>query len=132
MSRILTLGAGYFLHVFIAGFVLGVIRTLWLDPIMGPRVAELFEAPLMLAVIWAASSTRVLRHPKTTPAQWLAVGLTALALLLVTEFTAVLWLRQQTIAQYLAGRDPVGGAVYIVLLLVFAAMPFFWARRAPP
>jgi hypothetical protein len=36
--------------VFGAGFVLGTIRVLWLVPAVGPRTAEFFEMPIMLAV----------------------------------------------------------------------------------
>jgi hypothetical protein len=39
-----------FALVFGAGFVLGTIRVLWLVPAVGPRTAELFEMPIMLAV----------------------------------------------------------------------------------
>jgi hypothetical protein len=37
--------------VFGAGFVLGTIRTLWLVPRVGTRIAELLESPIMLVVI---------------------------------------------------------------------------------
>lgn len=63
-----------------------------------------------------------------TPFARLGIGLVALALLLVAEFP-VLWLRGLTISQYFAGRDPVAGTVYIVMLLVFATMPLLVARR---
>jgi len=66
------------------------------------------------------------------PPQWrrrLAVGLLALVLMLIVEFTIVLWLRGMTIQDYLAGRDPVSGAVYAALLLLFAVSPALVARR---
>jgi hypothetical protein len=40
----------YFVLVFGAGFVLGTIRTLWVVPLFGTRMAELMEMSLMLAV----------------------------------------------------------------------------------
>ena len=43
--------ASYFLLVFLAGFGLGVVRTLWVVPALGERWAELIEIPLMLGVI---------------------------------------------------------------------------------
>jgi len=46
-----------------------------------------------------------------------------LGLLLVAEFTLVLWLRGMSIREYLASRDPVAGTVYYVMLGVFAIVP---------
>lgn len=47
-----TLKAGvlYFGIVFGVGFVLGPIRIRWIAPRFGTRIAELMEAPIMLAV----------------------------------------------------------------------------------
>ena len=58
----------------------------------------------------------------------LGVGLVALGLLLVAEFTVVLWLRGLAIGEYLASRDPVSGTVYVMMLGVFAVMPLLVAR----
>jgi hypothetical protein len=41
-------GALYFAVVFAAGFALGAIRTRWVAPRAGTRMAELMEAPIML------------------------------------------------------------------------------------
>src|SRR3990172_11480754 len=88
------------------------------------------EAPIMLvatilAARWVARRGTV---PPTTSAR-LGVGFVALSILLVAEFTVVLWLRGLTIDQYFASRDPVAGTVYIVMLGVFAIMPLLVARR---
>jgi len=50
VMQILKAGALYFVFVFGAGFVLGTIRTLWVVPHVGTRMAELVEAPLMIVV----------------------------------------------------------------------------------
>ena len=63
-----------------------------------------------------------------TPSARLGIGLVALALLLAAEYF-MLWLRGLTISQYFAGRDPVAGTVYIVMLLVFAVMPMLADRN---
>ena len=124
IQKILKAGALYFALVFSAGFVLGIIRTLWIVPHLGTRKAELMEAPIMFAITVLAARwvVRRLAIRASFPAR-LAVGLIALGLLLLTEFTAVLWIRGLTIAEYLAGRDPVAGTVYVVLLAAFALMP---------
>ena len=126
-----TLKAGvlYFALVFGAGFVLGPIRILWLVPRFGTRTAELMETPLMLAVVIVAARWVVRRvAAPSTSSKRLGVGILALGLLLVAEFTLVLWLRSMTFREYLASRDPISGAVYIVMLGLFAIMPLLVAR----
>jgi hypothetical protein len=88
------------------------------------------ETPIMfvitvLAARWVAR--RLLLSP--TLATRLGVGFVALGFMLITEFTFVLWLRGLTIGEYLARRDLVAGTVYILMLVVFAVMPLFVARR---
>lgn len=128
--RILKAGALYFALVFRAGFVLGTIRTLWIVPRFGPRMAELMESPIMFVVTIAAArwEVRRLAVPSATSGR-LGVGCIALGLLLVAESTFVLWLRGLSIREYLATRDPVSATVYYVMLLVFAIMPLLVARR---
>jgi len=123
-------GALYFALVFGAGFVLGTVRVLWIVPSFGTRAAELMEAPIMLLVIILAARWVVRRLSlPVMPEIRLGAGFIALGLLLAAEFTVVLAIRHLTIAQYLAGRDPVAGTVYIVMLLVFALMPLLTARK---
>jgi hypothetical protein len=110
--------------------VLGPIRILWVVPHFGTRMAELMEMPIMFVVIIVAARwiVRRLAVPSKLFSR-LRMGCMALSLLLVAEFTLVLWLRGLSISDYLAGRDPVSGTVYYVLLGVFAIMPLFVARR---
>jgi hypothetical protein len=128
--QILKASVLYFALVFGAGFVLGPIRILWLVPRFGTRVAELMEAPVMFVVIILAARlvVRRLAMPPTT-LQRLGIGLIALGLLLIAEFSLVLWLRGMTIAEYLANRDPVSWAVYYLMLVVFALIPLLVTRR---
>ena len=121
--RILKGGSLYFAFVFGAGFALGIVRVLWALPRFGERIAELMEAPIMLAVIFVAARWTVRRFAPLTTAERLGIGIVALGLLLCAEFTVVLALRGLTIAEYVAGRDPVSGTVYVALLEAFALMP---------
>ena len=128
--KILKAGGLYFALVFGAGFVLGPIRILWAVPRFGERMAELMETPIMFAVTLLAARWIVRRLAvPSTPSSRLGMGCFALGLLLVAEFTLVLWLRGLSISDYLANRDPVSGTVYYVMLGVFAAMPLLVARR---
>lgn len=118
-------GALYYLVVFAVGFVLGVVRTTWLVPVMGERWAELAEIPLMLFAIVLAAQWVVRRFDLRDRSVGLRLGVGALALvlLLATELTVVLRLRGLSLSGYLRARDPVSGIAYAVSLLLFAAMP---------
>ncbi len=122
-------GALYFMLVFSAGFVLGTIRTLWVAPKLGVRTAELIEEPLMfgLSILAARWVVRRLRFPPDWMKR-LAFGCVALALMLLVEFTFVLWIRGITIREYFATRDPISGSVYFLTLGAFAVIPVFVER----
>jgi len=128
--RTLKAGAAYFLVVFGAGFVLGPIRILWVVPQLGMRTAELLEVPIMLIVIFLAARWLVRRFsvPLAVSARF-GMGFVALALLLVTELTLVLWLRGMSIREYVVTRDPISGTAYLIALGIFAVMPLFVARK---
>jgi hypothetical protein len=122
-------GAVYFAGVFGAGVVLGAVRVPLLVPRLGARMAELIEMPLMFCAIVFCARWIVRRFAlPPTPAARLGVGVLALALLLLAEFTLVLWLQGATLDGYLASRDPVSGSVYAAMLIVFAAMPLCVGR----
>ena len=125
---ILKAAAVYFVLVFGTGFVLGPIRILLLVPRFGVRGAELMEFPVMLVVIVLAA--RWLVRKFQLGAHALLVGFLALGLMIAFEFTLVLWLRGLTLSENFRERDPIAGVVYYLMLLVFAAMPFFMAHRA--
>ena len=129
--QILKAGMLYFVFVFGAGFLLGPIRILWVVPRLGTRVAELLEAPIMFVIIIVAARwiVRRLAVPSKASSR-LSMGGIALSLLLIAEFTLVLWLRGLSIREYLAGRDAVAGTVYYVMLGAFAIMPLLVARRS--
>ncbi|KTG17635.1 MULTISPECIES: hypothetical protein [unclassified Guyparkeria] len=129
--RIFKAGTAYFLWVFATGFVLGVVRELWLAPQLGARAAELAEMPVMLLVVVLAArwTTRRFALPPT-PAVWLGAGGFAVGWLLLAEIALVLGLRGMSLADYLAGRDPVAGAAYAISLLLMAAMPWLLGRWA--
>lgn len=129
MTSTLKLGGIYFAMVFAAGFLLGVIRVLWAVPRFGPRASELVEAPIMIVVSALAARWLVRRNRNTTGwIYWLEVGLIGLGLMLLVEFTFVLWLRGLTLAEYLASRDPLSSAAYFTSLGVYAVLPLVLSR----
>ena len=128
--QVLKAGVLYFALVFGAGFALGVPRIMWVVPRFGARIAELMETPIMLVVTILAARWTVRRLAvPSAPSNRVGMGCVALGLLLVAEVTLVLWLRGLSISEYLASRDPVSGAVYYVMLCVFAIMPILVDRR---
>ncbi len=129
VKKTLKAGVLYFGLVFAAGFVLGFIRTLWVAPRLGVRTAELTEAPIMVGMSILAARWAV-RH-FSIPSPWprrLAMGCIALGLMLLVEFTFVLWVRGLTIRGSFETRDPVSGAVYFAALAAFAVIPVFVGR----
>ncbi len=121
---IIKAAALYFALAFGAGFVLGVIRSVWVVPKVGVRTAELVESPIMLAVTFFAAGWVCSRLvvPGNASAR-LSMGVLALALLVMAELMVVFQFRRLSFRQYLAIRDPVSGSVYIGLLVIFALMP---------
>ena len=130
MAGFLKGALGYFAVVFGAGFLLGTARVLVVVPLLGARLAELIELPVMLLVTIASAKWIVRRLSVNSVYQRLAMGSIALALLLITEFTLVLWLRALTIKEYLTSLDPVTGTAYYLTLALFAVMPLI-VKRGP-
>lgn len=130
MKTILLCSFSYFALVFLAGFVLGFIRVLLLVPEIGERYAEFLEMPLMLIVIYFSARLLVYRFPRLPRLSgYLTVGLIAVSLLLLAEFTFVLSLRNMSLAEYFASRDPVSGSAYALSLVLYLVMPFILARK---
>jgi hypothetical protein len=127
-QQVVKAGVSYFASVFGAGFVLGTIRVLWLVPIVGTRTAELLEMPVMLTVIIQSARWIVgrLAVPPTILSR-LGMGGIALVLILLLDFTAVLWIRGLSVSQYIESFDPVAGTAYFVMLGIFAVMPLLVA-----
>ena len=128
--QLIEAAALYFAIVFASRLVLGPVRELWAVPRFGQRVAELIEEPIMLlAVVFAARWTvrRFRLSLETTKS--LGIGLIALGFLLGAELLVVLGLRSLSVAEYIKSRDPVSGIVYLLMLGVFALMPWLVSLR---
>jgi S-adenosylmethionine synthetase len=129
MLRILGLSLLYFVLVFGAGFVLGPIRVLLLEPHLGRRVAELLEMPIMLLVIWAAASWLTQRFTQNLPTQeQLSIGTLAVMGVLAADVAVGVFLREMTIAEVFLHRDTVLSVAYYGLLVLCALMPWLQAR----
>lgn len=115
----------YFGIVFGIGFVLGMIRVIFLVPLIGERWAELLEIPFMLVAITYTAKYLVRKYPLLRMRDWLSVGLQALFILLSVEFTIVLGLRGISLAEYFDSRDIISGSVYLISLIIYTLMPLY-------
>ena len=81
------------------------------------------EAPIML-VITIVVARWVVRRLAVPPklSSRLGMGCIALFLLLLGEFSLVLYLRGMSISDYLASRDPISGTVYYAELGILAVI----------
>lgn len=82
----------------------------------------------MLAAIVVAARWAVTRNRLSKSFELIATGLLAFALLLAVEFSVVLWIRGMTFNEYVESRDPIAGAVYILLLAAYGLMPLHLGR----
>jgi hypothetical protein len=122
----------YFAIVFGAGFILGPIRVLVLEPRLGEPWATACEAPFLLAamVIAARWVPRVTRLGYSF-ASLALMGLGALVLQQIADFAVGMGLRGLSPSQQLAHFATPEGLIYAALLAAFVAMPALVGRRVP-
>jgi len=77
-------GAIYFTVVFAAGFCLGVLRTLLVQPLLGPLAAVALELPIILGIAWIACG-RILRRRCLSLGGAAMMGALAFVLLMLGE-----------------------------------------------
>ena len=124
MLKTIRPGLLYFALVLGVGFLLGVVRVLFLVPRIGERWAELAEMPIMAVVIYFAAGFVLKRYPEVcSPRRSLLVGILALLMSVCAELGLAFVLQDQTLSEFIASRDKVSGSVYLALLLAFAVMP---------
>ena len=119
----------YFGLVFAAGFAIGVLRVLLVEPNLGPAWAVALELPVMLglsAVVarWIVGVLAV--EPATAPL--LRTGLVALALLVAAETALGLLAFGQSVADQLAAYASPRGALTLAGQIGFGLMPLLVAR----
>jgi hypothetical protein len=97
---------------------------LFVVPRLGETNAELLEQPLMVVAVFLSAKWIVRRFGAgLSGIENAGVGLIALGILLFAEVWLVL------LVQPARPHDPISGAVYFIMLGVFAAMPWLVSRR---
>lgn len=129
--RIAAAASLYFAIVFGAGFVLGPIRVLWLEPLVGPATAALCEAPFLLAAmvvasLWVPGAVRLQR--KSMPL--ILMGMGALVLQQSADVIVGAALRGLSVSDQLAQFATPQGLIYAALLAAFVAMPLLVNGRS--
>jgi len=131
--RLLKTAAVYFGLVFGVGFMLGPPRVLLLEPLVGSRVAQLIESPIMLLAILVAGRWIGRRWCcDLAPMGLLVVGLFAAGFILAADLAVGVGLRGMSVSEAFLGRDPVAGPVYYGLVALTAVAPWMLGRSTPP
>ena len=133
MIRTLFTGTAYVVAVFAAGFVLGVLRTLVLIPLLGELAAVLVELPVILTIAWLIC-TRILRRWPLLPPAAAAMGAIAFLLLMLAETSLSTLFAGRSLAEHLALYSQLPHQVGLAGQLAFALFPWIQARRSqtPP
>jgi hypothetical protein len=124
---IITSSLLYFTLVFFSGFALGCIRVPFLQPLVGDRVAQLLEMPIMMLAITKSAKLVVRRlHPQPPKSHLFLIGMIAVTLMLAAEAVGSVYIAGKDwngLAYWVADRDAVAGPIYFAMLGVFAVMP---------
>lgn len=124
MTSVFLAGAAYAGTVFAIGLVLGTLRVLALQPLLGELAAVLMELPLILAASWVLCGWLMRRfivpHRFSTR---VALGAVALAVLLGLEWTLASSAFGRSAVEILAGYRSLPGALGLLAQLGFAALP---------
>ena len=130
LVQVLKAGTIYFLIAVGAEFVLEVIRLQVVALHVSERLAEMLEIPnVLLATIIGARWVvdRFILPP--LPGVRLGIGLVALILVVIAEWTVILPLHGLSVSEYLATKDSVVGIAPLGALGVLTVMPFLVGYR---
>lgn len=122
-------GFRYFAIIFVAGFVFGTIRTLWLAPALGATAAVSIELPLMVLVSWLTAAAILRRAPGLSRAAATGAGLLAFALLMIVEAALAVIAFGMSFTGWLASLGRMPGPIGLAGQIVFALIPSIVRRR---
>lgn len=120
----------YFGIVFMAGFVFGTIRVLFIEPRLGPVLSVALELPVMLGVSafvarWIVGVFSV----EPVASALLRMGLVALVLLVTAETALGLFAFGLSIADQFSVYASLRGALNLAGQVGFGLMPLLVARK---
>jgi hypothetical protein len=134
MGQPIIAGLAYFGCVFAAGFVLGVLRTLFVVPLLGETVGVAVELPIILVIAWIAS--RWLTNRLGVPSRIVSrtvMGTVAFILLMVAELSISLLLAGLSPTEHLQLYREAPHMLGLAGQIVFALFPSLqiWTGSTP-
>lgn len=128
MTKALQAGCTYFAGAFAVGFLLGVLRTLVLVPLVGETLAVLIELPIILGVSWLICG-RILRRAPLSSGEAVVMGAAAFVLLMIAELSMSILLANRTISTHLALYSDSAHLLGLAGQIAFALFPVLQAMR---
>jgi hypothetical protein len=124
MKRAVAAGFAYFGIIFTLGFVLGVLRTLFVLPLVGETAAVIIELPIILGLAWIVCR-RLVRQFRLPPmlAARLVMGMVAFALLMIAELSVSVLLGARSPGEHLALYRQVPHLLGLAGQVAFALFP---------
>jgi hypothetical protein len=135
MAAIVRFSAVYAAIVFAFGFVLGVLRVLFLIPVIGEMAAVVVEVPIMLSLSYLISGRLVARFSSLSTGQGIEIGLLSFLLLQLAEsllggfFGPYSYL--DNVLVYWGSLTP-PRLVGLIAQILFALLPLLHIWRLPP
>ncbi len=128
--RAIKAGLLYCAVVFGAALAFGAVRTFWISPLAGEFVAVILEAPVMLAVSWAACGWVAERLDVSEKLiDRLIMGGVALAVLIAAEAAVASVAHGGAVVEYFLTNGQTGLLLGLLAQLAFALFPMV-RRRA--
>lgn len=130
-ARIFPAAIAFFAIVFGAGFALGAVRILLLQPYLGVNASRLVELPLMIIISYLAAQFITRRMGPATRGQWLRAGLIAFILLMIAEFILGAYIFRTPMRAMLADMLTFTGALSLLaqsLIILLPALAAGWDR----
>jgi hypothetical protein len=122
-------GIAYTAVVFAFAFAIGAIRVTLVAPRLGPLLAVLLEAPIVLALSWRASLWCTRRfHVGPQPPARLTMGAVAFSLLMLLELGFSVLVFGEPANQYLSKFASPPGLMGLATQLSFATLPWVQCR----
>jgi hypothetical protein len=129
MMRAISAGVVYFLAVFAIGFVLGVIRTFYVVPAVGPSAAVMLELPVILLAAWVICRAIVRRAGIAGVGDAAAMGATAFVLLMIGEAAVSTLVVGRSLAQHFMLYGEAHQLLGLAGQVLFALFPLLQIRR---